>query len=237
MTHPVELLAHYVDGSLDGPERLRSSSAIWTPARSAATRLPSPRAARAALASVPEVEGPERPRRRRARGETTCRGTATGSPLAGRRARCPWSGRRRAAAALLVVAIALPRIGGGTAADDSAGVAGGSRGPRRPRPPSRSSHTDFDADSLRAGPDLGGALCRRRRRSGQAPPVPVPGSRRPERRRSGARSLFRARLACDTASAGSRGDPVRLVQARSRASRPTWRSCWKAPEPISRPTR
>ena len=208
MTHPLEQLAPYVDGSLTGPERLEVERHLASCAQ-CRSEVAIATEARAALRSMPEVEVP----------------TDLGVPALeameareahhpGPRAGCAAMPFVAAAAVVALLAITLPRIGRRDGGGRQRRGRRRSRGPRRPRPAVGGRLHRFRrrlAPSRSAG--LGGAICadaasepQERRRRCRLP------DRRRRRRREPARSSEALRC-LRTAFEGFPGDPVRLVEA------------------------
>ena len=125
MTHPLEQLAPYVDGSLTGPERLEVERHLASCAQ-CRSEVAVASEARAALRSMPEVEVP------------TDLGVPALEAMGTGEAHHPGPPRWvrampfvAAAAVVALLAITLPRLGGGTATDSGAAGPGASRRPGR----------------------------------------------------------------------------------------------------------
>ena len=226
MTHPLEQLAPYVDGSLTEPERVWRSNATWPRAPSAAREVAAASEARAALRSMPEVEVPTDLGVRRPRGDGGASRHTTRVPAlgAGRALRWPPPPSWRS------LAITLPRLGGGDRRRQRRRTMAAARGPRRPAtcgwrstPPTSTpprSQAEAQASAARYAADAD-------RRSQEAPPRHLPG-RRDEGPAGAARSAEALRC-LRTAFHGLPGRPRSPASRhRSRAPRPTWRSCWSA---------
>ena len=115
MTHPLEQLAPYVDGSLTGPERLEVERHLASCAQ-CRSEVAVASEARAALRSMPEVEVPTD------LGVPALEAMGTGEshhPGPPRWVRAMPFVAAAAVVALLVF-ITLPRLGGGTASDSAA---------------------------------------------------------------------------------------------------------------------
>ena len=126
MTHPLEQLAPYVDGSLTGPERLEVERHLASCAQ-CRSEVAVASEARAALRSMPEVEVP------------TDLGVPALEAMGTGEAHHPGPPRWvrampfvAAAAVVALLAITLPRLGGGTAADSGAADQALPAGPGRP---------------------------------------------------------------------------------------------------------
>ena len=232
MTHPLEQLAPYVDGSLTGPERLEVERHLASCAQ-CRSEVAVASEARAALRSMPEVEVPTDlgVPALEAMGDTVKRTIRV--PRAGF-GPCPsWPPRPswRSWRSPCLAWAAGPRR---TAAPPAEALPAG---PGRPRPAVGGRlHRLRRRFAPSRGADLGGAVRR--------PPTSDPQEgaalvlRRPaRRRRREPRVQPRPCDACEPRSKASRATPCASLRHRSRAPRPTWRSCSKAPEPISRPTR
>ena len=182
MTHPLEQLAPYVDGSLTGPERLEVERHLASCAQ-CRSEVAVASEARAALRSMPEVEVP----------------TDLGGPaLEAMGTRETHQGPPRwvrampfvaAAAVVALLAITLPRLGGGTAADSAAD------GALPTAPDTRDLRleivsTDFDADSLQAEAQTSAARYAGATSDQEAAPAAADQAGRP-RGRSGNRSRAR----------------------------------------------
>jgi hypothetical protein len=205
MTHPLDQLAPYVDGSLTGPERLeverhlascvqcRSEVAVATEAR-------------AALRSMPEVEAP------------TDLGLPALEAMGTREARHPGPPRWvrampfvAAAAVVALLAITLPRLGGGTASDSAAD------GALPTAPDTRNLRlevvsTDFDATSLQAEAQASAARYADATSDQEGAALASPAAAT-EGKTVGAAPSAEALRCLRTAFEGFPGDPVRLVEA------------------------
>ena len=203
MTHPLEQLAPYVGGSLTGPERLEVERHLASCAQ-CRSEVAVASEARTALRSMPEVEVP----------------TDLGGPaLEAMGTRETHQGPPRwvrampfvaAAAVVALLAITLPRLGGGTAADSAAD------GALPTAPDTRDLRleivsTDFDADSLQAEAQTSAAR--------YADPTSDPqegaalSSPAGATKTEGAARSSEALRCLRTAFEGFPGDPVRLVEA------------------------
>ena len=206
MTHPLEQLAPYVDGSLTGPERLEverhlASCAQCRPEVAIATET------RAALRSMPEVEAP------------SDLGVPALEAMEAREAYHPGPPRWvrampfvAAAAVVALLAVTLPRIGGGTAADDDSAA----EGALPVAPDARDLRlevvsTDFDAISLQSEAQASAARYAGATsdQEGAATVASPTGAAKTE----GAARSSEALRCLRTAFEGFPGDPVRLLEA------------------------
>ena len=205
MTHPLEQLAPYVDGSLTGPERLEVERHLATCAQ-CRSEVAIATEARAALRSMPEVEVP------------TDLGVPALEAMEAREAHHTgptWVRAMPFVAAAAIVAllaiIILPALGGGDSASDSAGV-------QAPAAPDAHDlrlevvSTDFDATSLQSEAQASAArfadAASEPRENAAAAPSPTGAAQvaGPARSSEALRCLR-------TAFEGFPGDPVRLVEA------------------------
>lgn len=203
MTHPLEHLAPYVDGTIAPADRAEVERHLGSCAQ-CRDEVGLAGAARASLRSMPEVETP----------------TDLGAPaLEAMDSRSVPPGAPRwvrampfvaAAAVVVLLAVTLPRLGGGNA--DSGGAAAEGAAPVSPRDLRLEVvDTDFDANSLQAEAQASAD----RLSSAQAPPEdaaagsPAPSTTKVEGPARSAEALRCLR----TAFPGYPGDPVRLVQA------------------------
>ena len=233
MTHPLEQLAPYVDGSLTGPERAGGRTPPALRAPRCRRRWPPASEARAALRSMPEVEVPTDlgvpALEAMATGEAPASGsTALGSghALRGRRRRRGAPGDHPASAGRL----------------DPTTPARSGRRRLATAPDARDLRlevvaTDFDADSLQAEAQASAAryadaACRSRRK---APPSTVPGRRDED---GGRRALQpRPSDACEPPSQASRATPCASLQASFEGTPAYLAFVLEGPGPGSRPTR
>lgn len=205
MTHPLEQLAPYVDGSLTGPEHLEVERHLASCAQ-CRSEVAVASEARAALRSMPEVEVPTD------LGVPALEAMGTGEshhPGPPRWVRAMPFVAAAAVVALLVF-ITLPRLGGGTASDSAAD------GALPTAPDARALRlevvsTDFDADSLQAEAQTSAA------RYADATSDPQEGaalsSPAGATKTEGAARSSEALRCLRTAFEGFGGDPVRLVEA------------------------
>ena len=206
MTHPLEQLAPYVDGSLTGPERLEVERHLASCAQ-CRSEVAVASEARAALRSMPEVEVP------------TDLGVPALEAMGTGEAHHPGPPRWvrampfvAAAAVVALLAVTLPRLGGGTAADSAAD------GPLPTAPDTRDLRleivsTDFDADSLQAEAQTSAArYADATSDPRKAPPAASPAAATEGKTEGAARSAEALRC-LRTAFEGFPGDPVRLVEA------------------------
>ena len=205
MTHPLEQLAPYVDGSLTGPERLEVERHLASCAQ-CRSEVAVASEARAALRSMPEVEVP------------TDLGVPALEAMGTGEAHHPGPPRWvrampfvAAAAVVALLAITLPRLGGGTAADDSAADQALPAAPDARDLRLEVVSTDFDADSLQAEAQTSAA------RYADATSDPQEGaalaSPAGATKTEGAARSSEALRCLRTAFEGFPGDPVRLVEA------------------------
>ena len=117
-----------------------------------------------------------------------------------------------AAAVVALLAITLPRLGGGTAADDSAGVQALPAAPDARDLRLEVVSTDFDADSLQAEAQTSAARYADATSDQEGAAARLPGSRDGGKTAGAARSSEALRC-LRTAFDGFPGDPVRLVEA------------------------
>ena len=204
MTHPLEQLAPYVDGSLTGPERLEVERHLTSCAQ-CRSEVAVASEARAALRSMPEVEVP------------TDLGVPALEAMGTDEARHPGPPRWvrampfvAAAAVVALLAITLPRLGGGTASDSAAD------GALPTAPDTRDLRleivsTDFDADSLQAEAQTSAARYAGDT-SDQEAAAASPAAATEGKTAGSARSAEALRC-LRTAFEGFPGDPVRLVEA------------------------
>lgn len=207
MTHPLEQLASYVDGSLKGPERLEverhlSSCAQCRSEVGAATE------ARTALRSMPEVEVP------------ADLGVPALEAMEAREAHRPGPPRwvrampfvAAAAVVVLLLAITLPHVGGGTASDSAA------EGALPTAPDTRDLRlevvsTDFDAGSLQVEAQTSAARYAGATSDHQEGAAAASPAAATEGKTAGAARSSEALRCLRTAFEGFPGDPVRLVEA------------------------
>ena len=205
MTHPLEQLAPYVDGSLTGPERLEVERHLASCAQ-CRSEVAVASEARAALRSMPEVEVP------------TDLGVPALEAMAKGEAQHPGPPRWvrampfvAAAAVVALLAITLPRLGGGTAADSGAADQALPAAPDARDLRLEVVSTDFDADSLQAEAQTSAA------RYADATSDPQEGaalsSPAGATKTEGAARSSEALRCLRTAFEGFGGDPVRLVEA------------------------
>jgi anti-sigma factor RsiW len=206
MTHALEQLAPYVDGSLTGPERLEVERHLASCAR-CRSEVAVATEARAALRSMPEVEVP------------TDLGVPALDAMEAREAHHQGPPRWvrampfvAAAALVALLAITLPRIGGGTAADDSAGVQAAPAAPDARALRLEVVATDFDADSLQAEAQTSAARYAGAPSDQEGAAVASPAAAT-EGKTAGADRSSEALRCLRTAFDGFPGDPVRLVEA------------------------
>ena len=206
MTHPLEQLAPYVDGSLTGPERLEVERHLASCAQ-CRSEVAVATEARAALRSMPEVEVP------------TDLGLPALEAMGTREAHHPVPPRWvrampfvAAAAVVALLAITLPRLGGGTASDSAAD------GARPTAPDTRDLRlevvsTDFDAASLQSEAQASAARYADATADQEgAAPLASPAAAT-EGKTVGAAPSAEALRCLRTAFEGFPGDPVRLVEA------------------------
>jgi len=208
MTHPLEQLAPYVDGSLTGDERLEVERHLASCAQ-CRSDVAAAAEARAALGSMAEVEIP------------TDLGVPALEAMEAREAQRPGPPRWvravpfvAAAAVVALLFITLPRLGGGTTSSDSAAEQAAPAVPDARDLRLEVVSTDFDAESLQAEAQTsatryadaafdpregGGALA--------SPAAAAEGTTVGTARSAEALRCLR------TAFEGFPGDPVRLVQA------------------------
>ena len=204
MTHPLEQLAPYVDGSLTGPERLEVERHLAS-CPQCRSEVAAATEARAALRSMPEVEVP----------------TDLGGPaLEAMGTREERQGPPRwvrampfvaAAAVVALLAITLPRLGGGTASDSAAD------GALPTAPDVRDLRlevvaTDFDATSLQSEAQASAARFADATSDQEAAALASPAAAT-EGKTAGAARSDEALRCLRTAFEGFPGDPVRLVEA------------------------
>ena len=206
MTHPLDQLAPYVDGSLTGPERLvverhlascaqcRSEVAIATEAR-------------AALRSMPDVEVP------------TDLGVPALEAMEAGEAHDPgprWVRAMPFVAAAAVVAllaiIILPALGGGDSASDSTGVQALPAAPDARDLRLEVVSTDFDATSLQSEAQASAARFADTTSEPQENAAEASSPTGAAKTEGAARSAEALRC-LRTAFEGFPGDPVRLVEA------------------------
>ena len=206
MTHPLEQLAPYVDGSLTGPERLEVERHLTSCAQ-CRSEVAVATEARAALRSMPDVEVP------------TDLGVPALETMEAREAHHqgppPWVRAMpfvAAAAVVALLAITVPRIGGGTAADDSAGVQAAPAVPDARDLRLEIVSTDFDADSLQAEAQTSASRFADATSDQEGAAVASPAAAT-EGKTAGAAPSAEALRCLRTAFDGFPGDPVRLVEA------------------------
>ena len=206
MTHPLEQLAPYVDGSLTGPERLEVERHLASCAQ-CRSEVAVASEARAALRSMPEVEVPTD------LGVPALEAMGTGEahhPGPPRWVRAMPFVAAAAVVALLAHHPALAWAAGPRA--DSAADRGAPDGTGRPGPAVGDRlHRLRRRFAPSRGADLGGAVCRRHLRSAgrrrRSPPRPA------ATKTEGAARSAEALRCLRTAFEGFPGDPVRLVEA------------------------
>ena len=206
MTHPLEQLAPYVDGSLTGPERLEVERHLTSCAQ-CRSEVAVATEARAALRSMPDVEVP------------TDLGVPALETMEAREAHHqgsqPWVRAMpfvAAAAVVALLAITVPRIGGGTAADDSAGVQAAPAVPDARDLRLEIVSTDFDADSLQAEAQTSASRFADATSDQEGAAVASPAAAT-EGKTAGAAPSAKALRCLRNAFDGFPGDPVRLVEA------------------------
>lgn len=207
MTHPLEQLAPYVDGSLTGPERLEVERHLASCAQ-CRSEVAVATEARAALRSMPEVEVP------------TDLGVPALEAMEAREAHHQGPPRWvrampfvAAAAVVALLAITLPRIGGGTAADDSAGVQAAPAAPDARDLRLEVLSNDFDADSLQAEAQTSAARYAGATADQEGAAAAASPAAATEGKTAGAARSSEALRCLRTAFEGFPGDPVRLVEA------------------------
>jgi hypothetical protein len=205
MTHPLDQLAPYVDGSLTGPERLEVERHLASCAQ-CRSEVAVATEARAALRLMPEVEVP----------------TDLGVPaLEAIGTRVTHQGPPRwvrampfvaAAAVVALLAITLPRLGGGSAADS------GTADQALPAAPDARDlrlevvSTDFDATSLQSEAQASATRYADATSDQEAAALASPAAAT-EGKTVGAAPSAEALRCLRTAFDGFPGDPVRLVEA------------------------
>jgi hypothetical protein len=205
MTHPLDQLAPYVDGSLTGPERLEVERHLASCAQ-CRSEVAVATEARAALRSMPEVEAP------------TDLGVSALEAMGTREARHAGPPRWvrampfvAAAAVVALLAITLPRLGGGTASDSAAD------GALPTAPDTRNLRlevvsTDFDATSLQSEAQASAARYGDATSDQEGAALASPAAAT-EGKTVGAAPSAEALRCLRTAFEGFPGDPVRLVEA------------------------
>jgi hypothetical protein len=204
MTHPLEQLAPYVDGSLTGSERLEVERHLASCAQ-CRSEVAVASEARGALRSMPEVEIP------------TDLGVPALEAMGTGEAHHPGPPRWvrampfvAAAAVVALLAITLPRLGGGTAADSGAADQALPATPDARDLRLEVVSTDFDADSLQAEAQTSAARYADPTSDQEGAALSSPaGATKTE----GAARSSEALRCLRTAFEGFPGDPVRLVEA------------------------
>ena len=210
MTHPEELLAGYVDGTLPAVERAAVDAHLAECAR-CRQDVALAASARSALGSLAEVPAPSGVAARALQEAGAPHGQAGGIPRWYRIA-----GVAAAAAALLVIAVTIPHIGksGGSISDAHGASAKVSIGGAAPNPMAAAApvieiqHTNYNNASLSA---LSGSYAG----TGAAFSTPTPGATESTAVITGTPAQTAKALACIAKSAPSQtGQPTRLINAR-----------------------
>lgn len=203
MTHPEDLLAGYVDGSLSGPDRMTADAHLQTCARCRA-EVEAAGVGRAALRSLPDPESPD------LSASVTAVLEGARHPIASLPRWYRYGGIAAAALIVVAVVVALPKVGSGPSADRQATETSGEaptvgRADTLADLPLELQETDYDTAAVQA---LAGEAAR------VAPPSEVAGAGSAASVPVGSPAqTARARACVAKAFPGFPGTPTRLISA------------------------
>lgn len=207
MTHPEDLLADYVNGSLTPSDRASVDEHL-AGCRECSAEVSLARAARSALRDLPEIPVPD--------GVSSRALDAAGSP--GRPGRYRWLGAGAAAAAVALLLVTLPHLASAPASQDKAeeALAGGSASSIAHADASALElavqQTNYDQASL---DDLTNATLRQATSSLQTATAGLPPANAAPNARIGTGAELQTALACvGKAVAADTGPPFKLILAR-----------------------